>query len=82
MEFYLVSGADLRALCTEAALGPVRELTIHYQDLSRINLEDVPPISYRHFSEALDVVSPSVSGQDLQKYVTWNTEFGTYRRME
>jgi fidgetin-like protein 1 len=75
-------GADLRALCTEAALGPVREVTLSKHDLNNITLEDVPPISFRHFSEALSVMSPSVSGQDLQKYVNWNVEFGSYRRME
>lgn len=75
-------GADLRALCTEAALGPVREATLSHRDLNKITLADVPPISFRHFAEALCIVSPSVSGHDLQKYVNWNIEFGSYRRME
>lgn len=75
-------GADLKALCTEAALGPVREVTNSNSDLNQIRLDDVPPISFHHFAEALGVISPSVSNQDLQKYVNWNTEFGTYRRME
>jgi fidgetin-like protein 1 len=78
----LSSGADLKALCTEAALGPVREVTTSNRDLNQITLDDVPPICFRHFSEALGVVSPSVSGHDLQKYINWNTEFGSYRRME
>lgn len=51
-------------------------------DLNKITLEDVPQISFRHFADALGVVSPSVSGHDLQKYINWNIEFGSYRRME
>ena len=75
-------GADIKALCTEAALGPVREVTSSNPDLNQIRIDDVPAISFRHFNEALGVVSPSVSSQDLQRYINWNTEFGTYRRME
>mmetsp|Transcript_20883 Transcript_20883/g.30051 ORF Transcript_20883/g.30051 Transcript_20883/m.30051 type:complete len:524 (-) Transcript_20883:94-1665(-) len=76
------SGADVRSLCTEAAMGPVREIASSNVELHRIVAADVPPVSARHFEEALDVVSPSVSVKDLEKYIRWNTEFGTYRRME
>ena len=43
------SGADLKALCTDAALGPIRQLGIRALE---INANDVPPISYRHFRHA------------------------------
>jgi len=76
------SGADIKNLCTEASLGPVRDVAareVHFMD---IKASDVPPISMEHFQEALQSVGASVSPQDLVRYVDWNTTFGTYRRME
>jgi hypothetical protein len=43
---------------------------------------DVPPISMRHFEDALQSVGASVSTSDLDRYIEWNKTFGTYRRME
>ena len=75
------SGADMRALCTEAAMGPCREL-FDRGGLGSIQAADMPPISLTHFKVALETVAPSVSAADLQKYVEWNSVFGTYRKME
>lgn len=78
------SGADIRFLCTEAAMGPVRELafTSGFAELDKIVATEVPPIAPHHFEEALSVLSASVSQADLEKYIAWNGTFGTYRRME
>jgi fidgetin-like protein 1 len=78
------SGADIRFLCTEAAMGPVRELAFSsgFAELDKIVATEVPPIAPRHFEEALSVLSASVSQEDLEKYIAWNATFGTYRRME
>lgn len=77
------SGADIRSLCTEAALGPVREVAVRCQgNLTRVRECDVQPITMGHFKEALHGVASSVSQADLQRYIDWNTTYGSYRRME
>lgn len=76
------SGADIRSLCTEAAMGPVREIAIRQGGLRNIREEDVPPITAEHFQEALSTVTTSVSTSDLQRYIDWNSQYGSYRRME
>ncbi len=68
------SGADLKALCTDAALGPIRELGSKALEVSA---SDVPPISYRHFKRALRGMNPSVAEADLDLYKKWNTTYGS-----
>ena len=68
------SGADLKALCTDAALGPIRELG---SKALEVNANDVPPISYRHFKRALRGMNPSVAEADLHLYKEWNATYGS-----
>lgn len=67
------SGADLKALCTDAAMGPIRQLSGR---ISSIRAQDVPPISYKHFRYALRGMSPSVALEDLNVYLQWNQTYG------
>lgn len=67
------SGADLKALCTDAALGPIRQLGVRALE---IKAEDVPPICYRHFKHALRSMNPSVAQSDLDIYIEWNATYG------
>ncbi|OQS06801.1 fidgetin, partial [Thraustotheca clavata] len=69
------SGADVRALCTEAAMGPIRTCT----DIRTMDAENVRSISKEDFDDALRGVRSSVSTKDLQFYLEWNTEFGSYQ---
>eukprot|EP00358_Blepharisma_japonicum_P003807 CAMPEP_0202948656 /NCGR_PEP_ID=MMETSP1395-20130829/14031_1 /ASSEMBLY_ACC=CAM_ASM_000871 /TAXON_ID=5961 /ORGANISM="Blepharisma japonicum, Strain Stock R1072" /LENGTH=334 /DNA_ID=CAMNT_0049650907 /DNA_START=98 /DNA_END=1099 /DNA_ORIENTATION=+ len=50
------SGSDMTALCKEAAMGPVRNLKP-----DKLSKGEIPPISLKHFKEALKVIRPSVS---------------------
>ena len=76
------SGADLSNLCTEAALGPVREIAhANRGNLNHIKTTDIVQIADRHFIEALDTVAPSVSQNDLIRYKKWNDTFGTYKNL-
>eukprot|EP01035_Chromulina_nebulosa_P022723 gene22723-29418_t len=76
------SGADIRSLCTEGAMGPVRDIAMKLNNnLASINLSDVPQISMKHFQDALESVSPSVSPSDLQKYIEWNDIYGSYKKI-
>lgn len=68
------SGADLKALCTDAALGPIRQLGT--QALT-VDPKDVPPISFKHFRKALRGTKPSVAQSDLSVYLEWNDIFGS-----
>lgn len=71
------SGADMTQLCREAALGPIR--SIQLSDIATITPEQVRPILYCDFQEALRTVRPSVSAKDLELYEDWNKTFGCGR---
>ncbi|XP_073691259.1 fidgetin-like protein 1 [Garra rufa] len=71
------SGADMTQLCREAALGPIR--SIRLSDIATISAEQVRPILYCDFQEALKTVRPSVSSKDLELYEEWNKTFGCGR---
>ena len=67
------SGADLKALCTDAAMGPIRQLG---RDAMKVRPDQVPPISYKHFKYALRSMSASVAKEDLDVYIEWNNTYG------
>ncbi|XP_029305491.1 LOW QUALITY PROTEIN: fidgetin-like protein 1 [Cottoperca gobio] len=71
------SGADMTQLCREAALGPIR--SIQLSDIATITADEVRPIVYKDFQEALQTVRPSVSSKDLELYEEWNKTFGCGR---
>lgn len=74
------SGADIQALCTEAAMGPIREIALKKRgNLSNIQPHEIPPIAMHHFDNALTTVKPSVSIKDLQRYIEWNEIYGSYQ---
>ncbi|KAG7397290.1 Fidgetin-like protein 1 [Phytophthora boehmeriae] len=68
------SGADVRALCTEAAMGPIRNCA----DIRTMDAESVRPINLDDFKEALRGVRSSVATKDLAFYKEWNEEFGSF----
>ena len=67
------SGADLKALCSDAALGPLRDLGPRAMEVAA---EDVPPITYTHFRRTLKGMNPSVREEDLEDYIKFDTVFG------
>ncbi|XP_054655557.1 fidgetin-like protein 1 isoform X2 [Dunckerocampus dactyliophorus] len=71
------SGADMTQLCREAALGPIR--SIQLDDIATITADQVRPILYADFQDALRIVRPSVSSKDLELYDDWNKTFGCGR---
>lgn len=68
------SGADVRALCTEAAMGPIRNCA----DIRTMNADTVRAINLDDFKEALRGVRSSVATKDLAFYKEWNEEFGSF----
>lgn len=73
------SGADLKALCTDAAMGPIRQLG---PKALSIEIKDVPPISFKHFRRSLKGTRPSVAPADLVQYEEWDKVFGSKRASE
>lgn len=71
------SGADMTQLCREAALGPIR--SIQLSQIATISADQVRPIVYSDFQDALRTVRPSVSSRDLELYEDWNKTFGCGR---
>jgi SpoVK/Ycf46/Vps4 family AAA+-type ATPase len=63
-------------------MGPIREIAQQRRgNLKHIATRDVPPITVAHFLAAFESVMPSVSPSDLQRYIDWNTTYGSYRKM-
>ena len=75
------SGADIRNLCTEAAMGPMRDVgtkLFEGGDAGADVREDmIPPISFAHFESALRITRATVAPSDLDGYEDWNKQFGS-----
>ena len=83
IEGYLVpktagfSGADMRNLCQEAAMGPMRDVGSQlFATGGQLDEAQIPPISLKHFDGALAVTAATVAPADLEQYEAWNAKFG------
>lgn len=70
------SGADLKALSAEAAMGPIRQLGARALE---VEVTNIPSISMKHFKRALKSVRPSVAASDLEQYIKWDDAYGSKR---
>ncbi|XP_035795790.1 fidgetin-like protein 1 [Anopheles albimanus] len=68
------SGADMKVLCHEASMGPIR--SIPFEQLGDIAKDQVRPICHDDFELALAKVKASVSPADLNQYVVWDRTYG------
>jgi fidgetin-like protein 1 len=73
------SGADLKSLCTDAAMGPIRQLGSRALD---VDVNDVPAITFKHFKRSLKGTKPSVAPSDLVQYEEWDMTYGSKRATE
>ncbi|KAG1703126.1 hypothetical protein DVH05_008038 [Phytophthora capsici] len=67
------SGSDLKAVCKDAALGPIRELGAK---VANVKAENVRGINSSDFHVALTRVRPSVSLTTIEALVAWNEQYG------
>uniref|UniRef100_M4BIB3 microtubule-severing ATPase n=1 Tax=Hyaloperonospora arabidopsidis (strain Emoy2) TaxID=559515 RepID=M4BIB3_HYAAE len=67
------SGSDLKAVCKDAALGPIRELGAK---VASVKAEDVRGINASDFQVALKRVRPSVSANTIEALIAWNEQYG------
>ncbi|XP_023013343.2 fidgetin-like protein 1 [Leptinotarsa decemlineata] len=69
------SGADIRNLCSEASLGPIRSIDMKL--IEEIQAAEVRPLLKEDFDKALMRVKSSVSPKDLEQYTTWDKTYGS-----
>ena len=67
------SGSDLTALAKEDALRPIRELV----GILTIPIEKVLKVDASDFKNAMKIIKPSVSFENLKSLELWNKQFGS-----
>lgn len=67
------SGSDLKALCKDAAMGPIRDLGAR---ITQVKTEDVRGVSIQDFQTAITRVRPSVSKETVKSLLAWNELYG------
>ncbi|KAL8610922.1 hypothetical protein ACOMHN_042540 [Nucella lapillus] len=68
------SGSDLTALAKDAALGPIRELSV--TEVRSVDANKVRDIRMSDFLESVKRIRRSVPVETLLKYEDWNREYG------
>ena len=68
------SGADIKCLCQEASMEPIRSLP--QSSLLHIKENEIRPVNYSDFESALKRVKATVSSKDLVAYEEWDKQFG------
>lgn len=68
------SGSDIKALCREASLMPLRDLGTK---VSNVRASDVRACTLRDFDAALAIVRPSSNREQIAELEAWNREFGS-----
>ncbi|XP_071707031.1 ATPase family AAA domain-containing protein FIGL1-like isoform X2 [Rutidosis leptorrhynchoides] len=71
------SGSDMKNLVKDASMGPLREALKQGTDITKLQKEDMRPVTLVDFKNALKEVRPSVSVNELDTYVHWNNQFGS-----
>jgi spastin len=66
------SFSDLKALCSEAAMGPLREFSA--EKLTQLDARHIRPISLRDFTEALHRVKASTNPDTLRLLAAWDAK--------
>ncbi|KAL8109023.1 ATPase family AAA domain-containing protein FIGL1 [Apium graveolens] len=71
------SGSDMKNLVKDASMGPLREALRQGVQITKLNKEDMRPVTLQDFESALQEVRPSVSLNELGTYEDWNKQFGS-----
>ncbi|RZC36800.1 fidgetin-like protein 1 [Asbolus verrucosus] len=69
------SGADIRNLCSEASLGPIRSIDMSM--IEKIQADEVRSLMMEDFHKAFTRIKSSVSQKDLEQYVIWDKTYGS-----
>lgn len=68
------SASDLKSLCKEAAMMPLRKLK---GGILTVKAEDIEKVENADFLKALVAIKPSVKTSSLKHLEDWNTKFGS-----
>ncbi|KAJ4831128.1 Fidgetin-like protein 1, partial [Turnera subulata] len=71
------SGSDMKNLVKDASMGPLREALRQGIEITKLEKEDMRPVTLLDFENALQEVRPSVSSSELGTYEEWNKQFGS-----
>ncbi|KAF5746934.1 fidgetin-like protein 1 [Tripterygium wilfordii] len=71
------SGSDMKNLVKDASMGPLREALKQGIEITKLEKEDMRPVTLQDFKHALQEVRPSVSLNELVTYEDWNKQFGS-----
>ncbi|KAJ0111482.1 hypothetical protein Patl1_03020 [Pistacia atlantica] len=71
------SGSDMKNLVKDASMGPLREALRQGIEITKLQKEDLRPVTLPDFEYALQEVRPSVSLNELGTYEEWNKQFGS-----
>lgn len=69
------SGADMKTLCHEALMGPIRSIPL--TEMLTIKADAVRSVDLNDFTVALKHVRASVSQNDLIQYINWDKQYGS-----
>jgi SpoVK/Ycf46/Vps4 family AAA+-type ATPase len=69
---------DMKLLCQEAALGPMRDVA----DIRCVDPSSVRPIQASDMAQAFRQIKASVSQKDLGRFVEWNERYGSFEFRE
>ena len=71
------SCSDVRQLCSEADLGPIRALRLNKHTILTVSERDIRPVSFEDFEAALAVVKSTVAPEQIARLLQWNDQFGS-----
>jgi spastin len=66
------SGSDIKTLCQEAALAPIRDVIQRGQTLLTVSETDLRPIVLQDVLASIQIIRPSCSGALLQQLEQWS----------
>ena len=65
-------------LCAEAAMIPLRNI----EDILNVDANNIRPLTLNDFKEALNNVKATVNSKDLNKFIEWNSLYGSFPMKE
>ncbi|KAI9177636.1 hypothetical protein LWI28_017609 [Acer negundo] len=71
------SGSDMKNLVKDASIGPLRDALKQGIEITKLQKEDMRPVTLKDFENSLKEVRPSVSLNELGVYDEWNNQFGS-----
>lgn len=68
------SASDLKGLCQETALYPIRELGTN---ILNVRADQIRAITIKDFKESIKTVKPSTNLKFIEEIESWNEKYGS-----